>query len=105
MYFIWHVCFVIEDATECGALLRLCALGDVAFAVDAAEAGLTLTRVAVHEVRAGSPVPAGGARALVHLHLTAFGGETRPALTGEPAHLVYARAPVDTGVCKKDAEV
>lgn len=82
--------------------LRLSAIWDITFTVDAVIARPALARVAVHVVGAGASIQAGIAGALVYLLLTALAIETSSALAQEPPHFVNTRATITAWTWKRE---
>lgn len=85
--------------------LRLSAIWDITFTVDAVIARPALARVAVHVVGAGASIPAGIAGALVYLLLTALAIETSSALAQEPPHFVNARTTITAWTWKRERKI
>lgn len=86
-------------------IVRLSAIWDITFTVDAVIARRALACVAVHVVSAATSIPAGIASALVHFLLTALTIETSSALAQVPAHFIDTRTPITTWIWRREQKL
>lgn len=82
--------------------IRVGAIWDVAFTVDAIKARRALAGVAVHVVFTETSIPAGGANAFIHLLLATLSIEASSAVAQETAHFIHASAAVTAWIWRRE---